>query len=110
MVAPGGLCGAGWYPARRLATGAVRPFVKIGRRVANPPHKPARSVTVFWEPQSSRGKAQAGDTSGSVRAVFQSERAAVALANLPAQNHAADRSITLEGDQPYKTAGYIRKS
>src|ERR1039458_7997346 len=51
------LCGAGWYPARRLATGAERPFANVGRRVTNPPqvanlpHKPAPSVTVFCEPQ-----------------------------------------------------------
>ena len=29
--------GAGWYPARRLATGAGQPLAKLGRRVANLP-------------------------------------------------------------------------
>src|ERR1035438_10253459 len=30
-------CGAGWYPARRLSTGAVRPSANASRRVTNPP-------------------------------------------------------------------------
>jgi hypothetical protein len=38
-------CGAGWYPARRLATGALRFCLQASKRVTNPlqvdnlPHK-----------------------------------------------------------------------
>src|ERR1039458_5359922 len=47
-------CGAGWYPARRLATGARRPFADVYRRVTNPPQvanpKTANPAQTVWRP------------------------------------------------------------
>ena len=42
----GSLCGAGWNPARRLATGASRPFLRVSV-VATCPNTPAISSLYF---------------------------------------------------------------
>jgi hypothetical protein len=53
-------CGAGWYPARRLETGACWPIYKGFRRVTNPPqvanlpHNSCR-IPVGWENYAALG-------------------------------------------------------
>src|ERR1035441_6989065 len=59
------LCGAGWYPARRLATGARRPFADVYRRVTNPPQVANPMPLVF--PKTANPAQTVGRTPWSAR-------------------------------------------